>query len=97
MLVVTPMSGMPYTVWPVMHMYLTQKKLKTINQDEALKQMSRGATLLDVRLSMDYEVEHAQGSVNVPLFRITAGKSNWDNVKRIVMAGLNMRATGTVS
>lgn len=34
MFTVTPLSGSAYTVWPVMHRFLTQKKLKTINQDE---------------------------------------------------------------
>lgn len=94
MLVVTPMSGMPYTVWPVMHTYLTKKKLKSINKDQALAMMGKGAILLDVRLAIDFESEHAKGAENVPLFRITAGNSNWDKVKRVVMAGLNMRATG---
>ena len=93
MLVVTPKSGMPYTVWPVMHTYLSRKKLKTINQEQALSMVSKGAILLDVRLAMDFEKEHAEGALNVPLFRITAGNSNWDNIKRVVMAGLNMRAT----
>lgn len=92
-LVVTPKSGMPYTVWPVMHTYLTNKKLKSCNQDQALAQMSKGAILLDVRLSSDFEYQHADGAVNVPLFRITAGNSSWDNIKRVVMAGLNMKAT----
>ncbi|KAI8108914.1 hypothetical protein M9435_005331 [Picochlorum sp. BPE23] len=93
MLVVTPKSGMPYTVWPVMYTYLVRKKLKTINQDQALAEMKKGALLLDVRLAMDFENQHAQGAENVPLFRITAGNSSWDNVKRVVMAGLNMKAT----
>jgi rhodanese-related sulfurtransferase len=51
--------------------------------------VSKGAILLDVRLAMDFEKEHAEGALNVPLFRITAGNSNWDNVKRVVMAGLD--------
>ncbi|WPT14114.1 Rhodanese-like domain-containing protein 14 [Picochlorum sp. SENEW3] len=93
MLVVTPKSGMPYTVWPVMYTYLARKKLKSINQDQALAEMKKGALLLDVRLAMDFENQHAQGAENVPLFRITAGNSSWDNVKRVVMAGLNMKAT----
>lgn len=93
MLVVTPKSGMPYTVWPVMYTYLARKKLKTINQDQALSEMKKGAVLLDVRLAADFENQHARGAENVPLFRITAGNSSWDNVKRVVMAGLNMKAT----
>lgn len=31
---VTPKSGMPYLVWPVMHTYLVSKKLKSVTQDE---------------------------------------------------------------
>lgn len=92
-LVVTPKSGMPYTVWPVMHTYLTQKKLKSCSIDEARVLMDKGAVLLDVRLAVDYENQHAQGAKNVPLFRITAGNSQWDTIKKVVMAGLNMKAT----
>jgi rhodanese-related sulfurtransferase len=90
---VQPLSGAAYTVWPVMHTYLTGKKLKTIDQDSALALMKKGAYLVDVRLGMDYEKEHAVGAVSVPLFRITAGNERWDKIKRVVMAGLNMRAT----
>ena len=93
MMTVKPLSGGEYTVWPVMHTYLTTKKLKTINQEAALAAMKKGATLVDVRLAIDYEKEHAAGAVSVPLFRITAGNENWDKIKRVVMAGLNMKAT----
>lgn len=94
MFTVTPLSGSAYTVWPVMHQYLTKKKLKSVNQDEALSLVKKGAVLLDVRLAMDFDSEHAAGAVNVPLFRLTAGDGTWDKVKRVVMAGLNMRPTG---
>jgi rhodanese-related sulfurtransferase len=141
---VVPLSGDPYTVWPVMHTFLTRKKLKSVTQDEvsarrrrrrraararrhpllrpvstglpptpasaaaatllspasssssapqALALVSRGAALLDVRLAVDFEKEHAAGAVNAPLFRITAGNNTWDKIKRVVMAGLVMRAT----
>jgi rhodanese-related sulfurtransferase len=90
---VQPLSGAAYTVWPVMHQYLTSKKLKTIDQDTALALQKKGAYLVDVRLGMDFEKEHATGAVSVPLFRITAGNEQWDKIKRVVMAGLNMRAT----
>lgn len=91
---VTPLSGAAYTVWPVMHQYLTtKKKLKSVNQDEALVLMRKGAILIDVRLGLDYAKEHAEGSVSVPLFRLTAGNEIWDNIKRVVMASLNMRPT----
>ena len=90
---VQPLSGGAYTVWPVMHTYLTGKKLKTVDQDTALALMKKGAYLIDVRLGIDFENEHAAGAVNVPLFRITAGNEQWDKIKRVVMAGLAMRAT----
>jgi hypothetical protein len=32
--VIQPMSGPAYTVWPVMHAFLTAKKLKSVNEDE---------------------------------------------------------------
>jgi hypothetical protein len=35
-----------------------------------------------------------QGSVNVPLFRGVQGNTAFDNVKKLVMAGFAMRATG---
>lgn len=76
-----------------MHTYLTQKKLKSCSIDEARVLMDKGAVLLDVRLAVDYENQHAQGAKNVPLFRITAGNSQWDTIKKVVMAGLNMKAT----
>lgn len=60
---------------------------------QAVALMKKGAILLDVRLGMDFESEHAAGAVNVPLFRLTAGDGTWDKVKRVVMAGLNMRPT----
>ena len=96
MFTVTPLSGSAYTVWPVMHQYLTKKKLKSVNQDEALSLVKKGAVLLDVRLGIDFESEHAAGAINVPLFRLTAGDGTWDKVKRVVMAGLNMRPTGNL-
>jgi rhodanese-related sulfurtransferase len=90
---VQPLSGAAYTVWPVMHTYLTSKKLKSVDQDTALALMKKGAYLIDVRLGMDFEKEHVAGATSVPLFRITAGNEQWDKIKRVVMAGLNMRAT----
>jgi len=55
--------------------------------------MKKGAVLLDVRLGVDFESQHAAGAINVPIFRLTAGDSNWDKFKKVVMAGLNMRPT----
>lgn len=61
------------------------------SQAQAL--MKKGAMLIDVRLGMDFDSQHAAGAVSVPLFRLTAGNSGWDQFKKVVMAGLNMRPT----
>lgn len=57
--------------------YLVQKKLRSVDQDEALALMKRGATLLDVRMATDFAKERAAGAVNVPLFQLTAGDAAW--------------------
>jgi hypothetical protein len=56
--------------------------------------MKRGAALVDVRLAVDFEKEHAAGAVNAPLFQFTAGDAPWDRVKKVAMGALMMRATG---
>lgn len=55
--------------------------------------MRKGATLLDVRLAEDYEVEHAEGAINVPLYRRTAGNETWDVMKKLFLGFLAMKAT----
>ena len=77
-----------------MHTFLVKKGLKSIEQDEALRLMARGAVLVDVRLPEDYALQHCAGAVNVPLFRATAGDSGWDKAKRFIMASIVMKATG---
>ena len=57
--------------------YLVQKKLRSVDQDEALALMKRGATLLDVRMATDFAKERAAGAVNAPLFQLTAGDAAW--------------------
>lgn len=93
--VVTPKSGGSYVVWPVVHAYLTQKGLKSIPTDEALKLADAGkAVLVDCRPRYQWEKERIAGSVNVPLYRPVEGKGQWDTLKRFVMAvGLAMTAT----
>lgn len=94
MTLVRPKSGMPYTVWPVMHTYLVQKGLQSINQQRAIDLVNSGkATLVDVRLADDFKDQHAEGAVNVPMYRITAGNGGWDKFKRFAMASLFMKAT----
>ncbi|KAI7840270.1 hypothetical protein COHA_006052 [Chlorella ohadii] len=93
MTTVQPLSGTAYTVWPVMHTYLTEKGLKQVDEEEALALARKGAVIVDVRLADDYKKEHIEGAVSVPMFRLTQGTSNWDNVKRFVMGSLAMKAT----
>ena len=52
------------------------------------------AVLLDVREARYYDRQHAEGAVNVGLFREVQGRSTLENIKRIAMAGLAMTATG---
>ena len=65
---------------------------------QASKLQERGAILVDCRVGWDYETQHIEGAVSVPLYRGVAGKTAWDTVKRAVMAvGFAMRATGAPS
>lgn len=58
-------------------------------------QGDKGAVLVDVRVPWDFEKQHIEGAVSVPLYRGVAGKTPWDTVKRAVMAvGFAMKATG---
>lgn len=92
---ITPKSGTPYTIWPVMHTELVRRKVRCVEPQEAHNAVSSGkAVLLDVRLPKQFEKGHADGAVNVPLYRITAGNKLWDKIKRIVMGGMVMDATG---
>lgn len=88
-----PMSGPSYTVWPVCWAYLVSKKLKSIDEEEALKLMKKGAVLIDVRLAKAYTAQHAKGAISVPMYQITPGNATMDKVKRFVMASLAMDAT----
>ncbi|MEW5304456.1 MAG: hypothetical protein WDW36_007066 [Sanguina aurantia] len=159
---VQPKTGIAYTVWPVVHTVLTEKKLKRVTVEEAHNSRSvaapsphtvwararacqrprvtsvstpsrpqapsrqsvnlgvdvnglalscmapptvhcakhgasamstKGWTLVDVRAARDYELEHAEGAVNVPLYRPVAGNEFWDVLKRVAMAGFAMQAT----
>ena len=65
---------------------------------QASKLQDKGALLVDCRVGWDYETQHIEGAVSVPLYRGVAGKTAWDTVKRAVMAvGFAMRATGAPS
>lgn len=88
-------TGGSYVVWPVIHAYLTDKKVKSLTCEEAYKlQEKRGAIIMDCRVAWDYERQKVEGAVNVPLWRGVAGKTPWDTVKRAIMAvGFAMKAT----
>lgn len=90
---VRPLAGQEYVVWPVIHYQLMEKKLLGVSPEEAAKMAKKGWTLVDTRLPGDFENIHAAGAVNAPIFRIVEGTKLWDQVKKIVMAGLAMAPT----
>lgn len=90
---VVPKSGVAYTVWPVMWDYLKRKGLRTVSNVEARALVAKGAVLLDVRLADEYKRQHAEGSINVSMFRLTQGTGPWDTVKKVVMASIAQKAT----
>ena len=48
-----------------------------------------------MRARWNYDKEHIDGAVSMPLFRGVEGKSAWDTAKRLVMTiGFAMKATG---
>jgi rhodanese-related sulfurtransferase len=91
--VIETKTGSSYTIWPVVHTLLTEKRLKSVTPSEALKMQSQGWTLVDVRIAGDYDALHAAGAINIPLFRFVQGNSFWDNVKKFAMASFAMKAT----
>jgi len=93
---VTTAGGDEYIVWPVMHMWLTKNKLRSLPQEEALKMAKSGkAKFLDIRLAEDFAKEHIEGALNAPLFRVIPNDTGrlFDTIKRIAMAGIAMKAT----
>eukprot|EP00887_Chlorella_sp_A99_P006408 scaffold3.g6408.t1 len=104
---VVPKSGVAYTVWPVMWDYLKRKGLRTVSNVEARALVAKGAVLLDVRLADEYKRrggsrvqeegcggQHAEGSINVSMFRLTQGTGPWDTVKKVQHARASL-ATGS--
>jgi len=90
---VTPLSGLPYIVWPAMHKRLVEWGLKSVSCKEALELMEGGAVLLDVRAATDAARNKPKGGINVPLFQPVQGREFWDNVKRFTMLLYGMGAT----
>jgi len=92
--VVKPKSGAEYLIWPLMHAFLVEKKLKSATPEQAAREAQSGrAILVDVRDPASFAKQHAEGAVNVPLFREVRGNSPFDLAKRLVMAGFAMQAT----
>jgi hypothetical protein len=58
----------------VVHTVLNDAGLKTVSCEEAAKLSKQGWTLIDVRLAGDFEKWHAEGAVNVPLYRYVEGQ-----------------------
>lgn len=90
---IKPKTGVAYQAWPVVHTVLSDAKLQTVSCEEAAKLQRQGWTIVDVRLEGDFARGHAEGAVNVPLYRFVKGNGPWDNAKRIAMAAFAMRAT----
>ncbi|KAF5833516.1 hypothetical protein DUNSADRAFT_10167 [Dunaliella salina] len=90
---VTPKSGTPYTIWPLIHTELNSIGLKSVTPEQAFQMQKKGWTIVDVRIEGDYDKQHAAGAINIPLYRFTQGTAFWDQVKKIAMAGFAMKAT----
>uniref|UniRef100_A0A383W322 Rhodanese domain-containing protein n=1 Tax=Tetradesmus obliquus TaxID=3088 RepID=A0A383W322_TETOB len=90
---IKPKTGAAYQAWPVVHTTLSDAGLKSVDVEEARKLSRAGWTLVDVRLASDFDAMSAEGSINVPMFRLVAGNSAWDNVKKLAMASFAMKAT----
>ncbi|CAL5229841.1 g13249 [Coccomyxa viridis] len=90
---ITPLSGSPYVVWPVIHSKLVKRGLKSVPAEEAYRMQQKGATILDIRPAYQYEAERIEGAVNISTFRPVAGKGKWDVIKKIAMGALAMKAT----
>lgn len=91
---ITPKVGEAYTVWPAIHIQLSQFGLKSIPVEETLKLVQEGkAVVVDVRPEYQYSAEHVESSVNVPLFRKCQGQSMMDNVKKLSCSMMGMQAT----
>mmetsp|Transcript_30908 Transcript_30908/g.67517 ORF Transcript_30908/g.67517 Transcript_30908/m.67517 type:complete len:162 (-) Transcript_30908:894-1379(-) len=58
-----------------------------------MKLQKKGAVLLDVRETPQYNKVHATGAINVPMFIPVQGNSMFDNAKRLAMAAFAMQAT----
>lgn len=46
------------------------------------------------RPQYQYDKEHIEGAVSIPMFRPVAGTDGWSRLKKVVMGSLAMAATG---
>jgi len=91
---IKPKTGEAYTVWPAVHIALTNRGLKSIPVEEALKMCQENkAIIVDVRPEYQYKKSHADPSVNVPLYRAVQGTTFFDQVKKLATAAMAMQAT----
>eukprot|EP00238_Polyblepharides_amylifera_P014395 CAMPEP_0196588624 /NCGR_PEP_ID=MMETSP1081-20130531/61139_1 /TAXON_ID=36882 /ORGANISM="Pyramimonas amylifera, Strain CCMP720" /LENGTH=212 /DNA_ID=CAMNT_0041911169 /DNA_START=181 /DNA_END=819 /DNA_ORIENTATION=+ len=90
---VSPKSGSAYTIWPIVHTELMEYGLKSIDAKSVIARQKKGAVLLDVREEPQFNLVHAEGSINVPLFGPVQGDSMFDNMKRLATAAFAMKAT----
>mmetsp|Transcript_5748 Transcript_5748/g.35737 ORF Transcript_5748/g.35737 Transcript_5748/m.35737 type:complete len:141 (+) Transcript_5748:426-848(+) len=49
--------------------------------------------MLDIRTKRAFDKGHVEGAISVPLFRPVEGRTKFDNLKRLAMAGFAMEAT----
>lgn len=87
------LTGIDYLAWPVIHTELNDAGLKGVSPEEASKLIQKGWTMVDVRLAVDFEREHPEGALSIPLFRPVEGRGPFDNLKRLAMASFAMQAT----
>ncbi|KAK9857616.1 hypothetical protein WJX84_011789 [Apatococcus fuscideae] len=91
---ITPLAGAAYTVWPVIHEELTQAGLESLPAAEVYRlQQEEGALLVDCRVDWNFEQEHAEGAVSLPLFRGVTGNDFYATLKRLAMGSFAMKAT----
>jgi rhodanese-related sulfurtransferase len=91
---ITPKTGEAYTVWPAIHIQLSQFGLKSIPVEETLKLVKGGkAVVVDVRPEYQYKQEHVESSLNIPLFRKCQGDSMMASVKQLSCSLMGMQAT----
>lgn len=88
-------TGQEYTVWPVMHTVLVEAGVKGVSPEEAQKMMQKGYTLLDARITSQYEEGHPAGALNAPLYRLVPEEKTdfWNMSKKITSALLMQDAT----